>query len=84
MAAAENEMKLKEDSRAVKSTMKIRMMKNGSRFLRGFGCLRLDFDSPTVDSKNRDGSVDMVSAIADEDRAPPTHLVIMVNGIIGR
>ncbi|KAJ8453365.1 hypothetical protein Cgig2_008249 [Carnegiea gigantea] len=84
MAAVENQMKMREDSGALRSR---NLKKKGSRFVPRFGCLRLDFDSPTLDTKNEDGSVDMVSAGPGEEnmlRSPPTHLIIMVNGIIGK
>jgi len=84
MTAVENEMKMREDFSAVRSR---NLKKKGFRFVPRFGCLRLDFDSPTLDTRNEDGSVDMVSAGPDEEqmrRDPPTHLLIMVNGIIGK
>lgn len=81
----EKAMKLREDSSVVRNKGRSMKKQRKSMILPRFGCFRLDDESPTVDKKNKDGSVDMVSAAAGafEDRRNPTHLVIMVNGIIG-
>ncbi|KAL8165976.1 hypothetical protein V2J09_007475 [Rumex salicifolius] len=56
-----------------------------SRLVPKFGCFRSDFDIPSLERQNVDGSTDMVSAtFTGDNRAPsPSHLVIMINGIIG-
>ncbi|KAL8199638.1 hypothetical protein R6Q57_013206, partial [Mikania cordata] len=41
-----------------------------------------DYGYPTVEKVDADGNVDMESAYADKRHAP-THLVVMVNGLIG-
>lgn len=82
-ASDENEMKIREDSGAGRSRGRSKK-KRVSSFMPRFGCLRLDLDSPTVDEKIDGGGVDMVSAGADRRGDPPTHLIITVNGIIGR
>ncbi|GMH17997.1 hypothetical protein Nepgr_019838 [Nepenthes gracilis] len=53
-----------------------------SHYVPKFCCFRSDFDSPSIDTKNEDGSIDMVSASAGKHRTP-SHLIIMVNGILG-
>ncbi|KAL2894923.1 hypothetical protein RDABS01_010832 [Bienertia sinuspersici] len=91
MAAAdvENAMKLGEDSSftVMKNRGKImkKQRKSKSAFWPRFGCLGLNAESPTVDSKNKDGSIDMVSSAnsVEEYHHHPTHLIVMVNGIIG-
>ena len=52
-----------------------------SSFVPRFGCFRPDHDWATVERPDNGGSFDMESAPAAPN---PTHLVIMVNGIIGR
>lgn len=42
----------------------------------GFGCLRTEFD--------KDGNFDMEVVDGAGQRRNPTHLIIMVNGLIGR
>ncbi|KAL9238032.1 hypothetical protein vseg_012511 [Gypsophila vaccaria] len=82
----ENEMKLREDGEMKSRKMKTKKKKKKTGLWRPkFGCFGLDMDSPTVDRKNEDGSVDMVSAGVDGHpiTSTPTHLVVMVNGIIG-
>ncbi|KAH9606157.1 hypothetical protein KSS87_023375 [Heliosperma pusillum] len=86
----ENEMKLREDSEVnvmqnMAKCKKKKKQRKSSYFRPKFGCFGLDIDSPTVDKKNEDGSVDMVSAYEDGNPRTnaPTHLIVMVNGIIG-
>ncbi|GAB4839250.1 hypothetical protein Ancab_028777 [Ancistrocladus abbreviatus] len=57
--------------------------KNGLRYAPKFSCFRSDFDSPSIETKNDDGSVDMVSASIAEQPRTPSHLIVTVNGIIG-
>uniref|UniRef100_A0A5B6YRR3 Putative lipase ROG1 n=1 Tax=Davidia involucrata TaxID=16924 RepID=A0A5B6YRR3_DAVIN len=59
-----------------------RKKKKRSSYMPKFGCFRSDDDHPTVDKPEADGSFDMESAAAGKNSAP-THLIIMVNGIIG-
>ena len=61
-----------------KKKMRRRMV---SSFVLRFGCFRSDYDYPTVERPDGGGSFNMESASAAPN---PTHLVIMVNGIIGR
>lgn len=77
----ENGMKIREGYGVIRNRLK--SMKK-QKILPRFGCLRLDDESPTVDKKIDDGGIDMVSAGALNDRCDPTHLIVMVNGIIGR
>lgn len=49
--------------------------------LRCFGST--DYGYPTVDEVDGDGNIDMQSASTDKKHSP-THLVVMVNGLIGR
>ena len=86
MAAVDVEkaMKIEEDSSVMKNRGNTKKKQRKSLILPRFGCFRLDDESPTVDRKYDDGSIDMVSAGALEDRTDPTHLIVMVNGIIGR
>ncbi|XP_057533319.1 putative lipase ROG1 [Amaranthus tricolor] len=85
MAAVDVEkaMKIEEDSSVMKNRGNTKKKQRKSLILPRFGCFRLDDESPTVDRKYDDGSIDMVSAGALEDRTDPTHLIVMVNGIIG-
>uniref|UniRef100_A0A803NCQ4 DUF676 domain-containing protein n=1 Tax=Chenopodium quinoa TaxID=63459 RepID=A0A803NCQ4_CHEQI len=82
-------MKLREDSSVVKNRGNNMKKQRKSMSLPRFGCLRLDDESKTVDRKNQnDGSIDMFSTAGvvddfDRDRRLPTHLIVMVNGIIG-
>lgn len=51
--------------------------KNGkSSYLPKFSCLRIE--------SHGKGNIDMEAETIDGDRPSPTHLVVMVNGIIGR
>ncbi|KAK9740496.1 hypothetical protein RND81_03G039900 [Saponaria officinalis] len=82
----EKEMKLRQDYCGVTTMKKSKTKQRKSGFFRPkFRCFGLDDDSPTVDKKNEDGSVDMVSAGVDghPTTSTPTHLIVMVNGIIG-
>lgn len=51
--------------------------------LRRLSCVRLEDEIPTVDEPTGDGGLNM-QAVSRTDGSPPTHLVVMVNGIIGR
>lgn len=58
--------------------------KRRSSLIPKFGCFRSDdYDVPTVERSDGRGNLDMESVKAGENRSP-THLVIMVNGLIGR
>lgn len=82
---AENAMKVGEDSIVVRNKRKSMRKQRKSMFLPRFGCFRLGDESATFDKKNQDGSTDMVSDRGVVDHHPhPTHLIVMVNGIIGR
>ncbi|XP_051150728.1 uncharacterized protein LOC127265088 [Andrographis paniculata] len=59
-------------------TMSRRKKKSFRYFLPKFGCMKLDDDV----SRDDGGSFD-VEANSGEKNQPPTHLVVMVNGIIG-
>lgn len=48
-------------------------------FIPRFGCMKLEDEYPTIDEQAADGSFNMQAT----DRNP-THLIVMVNGIIGR
>lgn len=61
-------------------TKKIKKMR--SSFIPKFACFRSDYDVPTVERLDGHGNFDMESVKAGENRFP-THLVIMVNGLIG-
>ncbi|XP_056689136.1 putative lipase ROG1 isoform X2 [Spinacia oleracea] len=81
---AENAMKVGEDSIVVRNKRKSMRKQRKSMFLPRFGCFRLGDESATFDKKNQDGSTDMVSDRGVVDHHPhPTHLIVMVNGIIG-
>ncbi|KAD6119591.1 hypothetical protein E3N88_10862 [Mikania micrantha] len=61
------------------------MMKKGKRslILKKLSCFRSsDYGFPTIDEVDGDGNVDMKSASTDNKHSP-THLVVMVNGLIG-
>uniref|UniRef100_A0A803MTH9 DUF676 domain-containing protein n=1 Tax=Chenopodium quinoa TaxID=63459 RepID=A0A803MTH9_CHEQI len=82
-------MKLREDSSVIKNRGNNMKKQRKSMSLPRFGCLRLDDESKSVDRQNQnDGSIDMLSTAGvvddfDRDRRLPTHLIVMVNGIIG-
>ncbi|XP_057469068.1 uncharacterized protein LOC130758244 isoform X2 [Actinidia eriantha] len=69
--------KMKNNGESVSKKKKMRRI---SSFVPRFGCFRSDYDCATVERPDDGGSFDMESAPAASN---PTHLVIMVNGIIG-
>ncbi|GFZ10114.1 alpha/beta-Hydrolases superfamily protein [Actinidia rufa] len=70
--------KMKNNGESV--AKKKKKMMRISLFVPRFGCFRSDYDCATVERPDDGGSFDMESAPAASN---PTHLVIMVNGIIG-
>ncbi|GMP45595.1 hypothetical protein CsSME_00014065 [Camellia sinensis var. sinensis] len=57
--------------------------KKRSSFMPKFGCFRSeDYGVPTVERSDGDGNFDMESTSVGVNRSP-THLLVMVNGIIG-
>lgn len=58
---------------------KKKMKKRPNFILRRFSCIRMDGEYPTVDEPTGDGSFNL-QAVTDRT---PTHLIVMVNGIIG-
>ncbi|XP_059631189.1 lipid droplet phospholipase 1-like isoform X2 [Cornus florida] len=56
--------------------------KRSFSYMPKFGCFSSDYDKPTVERSDGAGNFDMESGCTGKDRSP-THLVIMVNGIIG-
>ncbi|XP_059631187.1 lipid droplet phospholipase 1-like isoform X2 [Cornus florida] len=68
-----------EEMREKKSEMDLAKNKKRYSYMPKFGCLRADFEYPTVERSDGD---DMESGCTEKDRSP-THLVIMVNGIFG-
>ncbi|XP_057490646.1 uncharacterized protein LOC130776434 [Actinidia eriantha] len=71
--------KMKSNGESIAKKKKIRRRRISS-FVPRFGCFRSDYDCPTVERPDGGGSFNMESASAAPN---PTHLVIMVNGIIG-
>ncbi|KAI8550150.1 hypothetical protein RHMOL_Rhmol06G0082300 [Rhododendron molle] len=66
-----------------KKNEKITIRKRRSSLIPKFGCFRSDdYDVPTVERPDGRGNLVMESVSAGENRSP-THLVIMVNGLIG-
>ncbi|KAK1413005.1 hypothetical protein QVD17_34687 [Tagetes erecta] len=68
-----------------KKMMKMKMRMNRRRSL---SCFRSpEYDFPTIDEVDGDGNVDMTSASTDDNnnnnKQFPTHLIVMVNGLIG-
>lgn len=48
-----------------------------------FGCMRSDGEVPVTEKPNVDRGFDVEASCNGKDQAP-THLIVMVNGIIGR
>ncbi|KAL8225451.1 hypothetical protein R6Q57_018008 [Mikania cordata] len=74
-----------EAANQVKKKKKKMMMKKAKRslILKKLSCFRSsDYGFPTIDEVDGDGNVDMKSASTDNKHSP-THLVVMVNGLIG-
>lgn len=71
-----------ENKMMVKKNKKIKIKKKKQKlrnlFIPRFPCMKLDDEYPTIDEQAADGSFNMQAT----DRNP-THLVVMVNGIIG-
>ena len=82
----ESQRKLEENVPDVEITKK-KMTKKRSRkspIMKKLSCFRSsDYGYPTVEEVDGDGNIDLESASTDKDHSP-THLVVMVNGLIGR
>lgn len=79
----ETEMVL-EQNNSNSSNQNKKKKKKGCYFLPRFGCLRSDGGVPTAEKPERDGGFSVeAGGLNGRDRLP-THLVVMVNGIIGR
>lgn len=78
------EVKKENGETVEKKNEKIAIRKRRSWLIPKFGCFRSDdYDVPTVERPDGRGNLVMESVSAGENRSP-THLVIMVNGLIGR
>ncbi|CAK9173889.1 unnamed protein product [Ilex paraguariensis] len=71
----------KHKNRAKKNEM-MKKKKKKTPYLPRFGCFKSKDDYPTIDESKGGRSFDMEATTTGNDRSP-THLVIMVNGIIG-
>lgn len=80
----ETEMVLEQNNSNSSNQNKKKKKKKGYYFLPRFGCLRSDGGVPTAEKPERDGGFSVeAGGLNGRDRLP-THLVVMVNGIIGR
>lgn len=68
-----------EMKRNITQETKTKKNKRRNFLIPRFGCMKLEDEYPTIDEPAPDGSFSMHAV----DRTP-THLVVMVNGIIGR
>lgn len=73
------EIKTESNEKKVKVNKKKKKYKLRNLFIPRFGCMKLEDEYPTIDEQAADGSFNMQAT----DRNP-THLIVMVNGIIGR
>ncbi|KAJ0805552.1 putative alpha/Beta hydrolase, lipase [Helianthus annuus] len=73
-----------EDANNLKKKKKMkRIRRRRSLIVKRLSCFRSqDFGHPTIDEVDGDGNVDMTSA-STGNKHSPTHLVVMVNGLIG-
>ncbi|KAL6995253.1 hypothetical protein U1Q18_005388 [Sarracenia purpurea var. burkii] len=78
----DDEEKMKKNRESIEKK-KTKKSKKKTSFMPKFGCFRSENDYPTVERSDSHGNFDTVSTSAGANRLP-THLVIMVNGIIGR
>lgn len=77
---------LEEDADLNDITKKKNKRSSKSLIMKKLSCFRSsDYGHPTIEAVDNHGNVDMESAstVADKDHCP-THLVVMVNGLIGR
>ncbi|KAJ0615583.1 putative alpha/Beta hydrolase [Helianthus annuus] len=66
-----------------KKKKKMKRIRRRSLIVKRLSCFRSqDFGHPTIDEVDGDGNVDMTSA-STGNKHSPTHLVVMVNGLIG-
>lgn len=79
----EIEMGLEEKSKLSNQKKKMKKKKKRYSLIPRFGCMRLDYDVPVAEKPNVDGSFDVEAGCNEKDQAP-RHLIVMVNGIIGR
>ncbi|MFS7913320.1 putative alpha/Beta hydrolase [Helianthus anomalus] len=72
-----------EDANNLKKKKMKRIRRRRSLIVKRLSCFRSqDFGHPTIDEVDGDGNVDMTSA-STGNKHSPTHLVVMVNGLIG-
>ncbi|KAI3806661.1 hypothetical protein L1987_22573 [Smallanthus sonchifolius] len=84
---SENDSQDANRSDEAENQVKMKKKKTGrtkrSLIVKKLSCFRSsDYGFPTIDEVDGDGNVDMKSASAGEKHSP-THLVVMVNGLIG-
>ncbi|KAI3465211.1 hypothetical protein Pfo_021874 [Paulownia fortunei] len=77
----EKEMGLEDKSKLSNKKKKVKKKRRYS-FIPRFGCMRLDDDVPVAEKPEVDGSFDVEAGCNGKDQAP-THLIVMINGIIG-
>lgn len=84
----EKEMDLVENNLSNQNIMKKKRKRQKKKkkmyyFIPKFGCMRIDDGVPAAEKPAADGGFDMEAGCNGRDHLP-THLVVMVNGIIGR
>ncbi|KAI3830446.1 hypothetical protein MKX03_018136 [Papaver bracteatum] len=70
------------DDLSKNNEMNEKKLKNKKSLIFRFGCLRSQTSSPDRSSSDEKPYMEMES-VTSEDGPPPTHLVFMVNGILG-
>ncbi|XAR62021.1 hypothetical protein NMG60_11016598 [Bertholletia excelsa] len=73
---------IKNNGESISKKEKQKKNKERTSFVPKFGCFRSDYDTPTVERSDGDGNFDIEPASAGVIRSP-THLVFMVNGLVG-
>ena len=80
MGSEKKENRAEMQKKGNKDKRKKKLKQRRNFILRRFSCIRMDDEYPTVDEPTGEGSFNM-QAVTDRT---PTHLIVMVNGIIGR